>query len=193
MGIEYEGTAHRYIALTILLAVIYIVVLSVVTLLQQSSATQQRYEHAQLQLDKYKTVAASLPKAQAEHGRLIKFNGADEHYLNETTLPVAQASLQKKLQQLIQSSGANLISMQAAQSMADGGFLPITMKVRLRSSHQALLKLLYQLESQKPTGFVYDLHIQRSAVARRRQMTTEATVLDVNFDYTVFMAATDDS
>jgi hypothetical protein len=195
MCIEQGGPAHRYVALIILLSVVYVVAMSIVALLQHSRASYQRYEDAQLQLSKYKTVAESLPLVQAEQGHLAKLDGVAGHYIKNTTQAFAQASLQKKLQQLVQSSGANLIRMQAVQSKVDSGFLRITMKANLRLSHQALLSLVYQLESQTPAGFIYDIQIQRSGITKRQQQVTtevEAALLDVDLEYTVFRVVSDD-
>lgn len=188
MDLKQGGTAHRYLALMVLLILIYIVGLVVISLLQQSTDAQERYESAHLQLQKYQAISASKSQVQTDNETLKQLNNEDSRYLYANSQSLAQAKLQKKLQQVIQSSGASLVSMQAIKSSAETDFLPITMKLHLRLSHQVLMKLIYQLESQNPVGFVYKLHIQRSTrTMRTQQISTDETLLDARLEYTVFM------
>lgn len=192
MNVERGGIAHRYIALIILLITVYMVSVLFVALMSQKSEAKQRYANAQLQLQKHQMMAASLAQVQADNLAAVAKMERDDRYIIAASSSLAAAELQKKLQQSIQQSGARLISMQAISTGAEGDFLPISMKLHLRVSHQALMKLLYQLENQKPTGFIYDLHIQRQAGIGRRNQTLGDTLLDIRFEYTVFMVSNND-
>lgn len=194
MEIKQGGVAHRYIALVMLLITVYILGGLFLALWNQKTEAKQRYDNAQLQLQKYKRMAANLPEVQANNQTIIGIVNNDGRYITAANSSLAAANLQKKLQQVIQQSGANLVSMQAIKAEAESDFLPIGMQLHLRLTHGALVKLLYQLESQKPTGFIYELQIQRSAGMTKgiSSKTVSETLLDVRFKYTVFMVNVND-
>jgi hypothetical protein len=187
--IKLGSSAHRYSALALLVVVLYISALWVSSLLEQGTEAQERYQNMTLQLQKYQQLVASRDAVREEQQQLLALSGEDGRYLAETTRPLALATLQKRLHQLIQSSGASLVSMQAMDAKSDAGFSPVKMKLHLRLSHQALSTLLYQLESQHPTGFVYHIQIQRATRASRQQHTR--ALLEAHLEYTVYMLASD--
>jgi type II secretion system (T2SS) protein M len=193
VDIKLGSIAHRYIALAMLLMAIYILSTLFLFLLNQASDAKQRYGDAQLQLQKYQIIAADLPQAEADNQALLALVDTDDRYIVATSPSLAVARLQKNLQQIIQQSGASLISMQAINTEAKSGFLPVKMQLHLRLTNEAMIKLLYQLESQKPTGFVNELQIQRQAGVSRNHQSLGDALLDLRFKYTVFLVKTNDS
>lgn len=191
--IKRGGGIHRYSALLILLIAVYLLSTPFIYLWNKTNDVKHGYENSQLQLKKYQAMVATLPQLQADNKALLAMTKNDSRYLTETSSSLAVAGVQKKLQQSIQQSGAKLISMQAINTKAEAGFSPIKMQLHLRLTNEALLKLLHQLESQNPTGFVYDLQIQRQAGISRNRQTLGKTLLDLRFAYTVFMVNVNDS
>jgi hypothetical protein len=190
MAIKPGSLAHRTSALALLLIVLYVLGLWVTSLLSQGSEAHERYETMTLQLQKYQQLAASMDAVKLDNKQLLALAEQDGRHLTGTTRSLALATLQKRLQQVIQSSGASLVSMQALDADNDAGFSPVKMKLHLRLSHQALSRLLYQLESQQPTGFIYQLQVQRATRSNRRPQSTDM-LLEAHLEYTVYMVASD--
>jgi hypothetical protein len=191
-SIKSDSLTHRASALALLLVVLYILVSWVSSLLEQGREAQERYQNMSLQLQKYQQLTANFDTIKLDQQQLLSMSEEDGRYLTETTRSLALATLQKRLQHTIQSSGASLVSMQSLDAESAAGFSPVKMKLHLRLSHQALATLLYQLESQQPTGFVYQLQVQRAARARRQQQS-EDVLLEAHLEYTVYMVAADDA
>ncbi len=195
MKLIKSGTpAHRYSALVILLLLLYIVMLIVTGLLQQGNEVQSRYESMVLQLHKYQQLVAGEETVKEEHQRLQALLDQNDRYLTAATDSLALAALQKNLQQVIQASGANLVSMQALDVGDDEQttFSPVKMQLHLKLTHQALSKLLYLLENQRPIGFIYNLRVQKSGRSFRQVETEGVTLLEAYLDYTVYRMAADD-
>lgn len=193
MLIKLGGALHRYIALAMCLFVVYGLSMMILSLLAMNSDAKEQYENTQFQLKKYQKLAATLPQVQSDSQVLTEMNANDDRYLVATSSSLAAAEIQKKLQQIIQQLGANLISMQTLNGKTESGFLPIKMQLHLRLTNEALIKLLYQLESQRPTGFVYNLQIQRQAGMRMSGQIVGEDLLDIQLEYTTFMVTSNDS
>lgn len=119
----------------------------------------------------------------------------DSHYLIAENQSLAVAKFQQELRQLIQQSGANLVSMQVEKVKEDTeeGIRPVTMKLHLRLNDEALVNVLHQLESRQPVGFVYNMNIKRQVSRGKKRSNSEHTTLDTHIEYTTFMDKQDDS
>ena len=195
MEFKQGSSLHRYSALFILALLMYLLATAVLFLLDLQTAAKEQYEDAQFQLQKYQNIADSMPKHQAENEALAALLAKDERYLSAKNKSLAGAKIQQDLRRIINTSGAKLISMQAVNTKDydETDVLPVTVKLRLRLNDESLVKLLHELESRSPLGFVYNLKIQRkTSRANRNQKKTETPILDTHIEYTSFMDRQDD-
>ncbi len=180
--------AHRYSALVLFILLIFVLALWVSSLLQQGARAQERYVSQVMQLQKYKQLVATKSEQASENQRLTALSNKDSRLLSKTSRSLALAEVQKRLQQVLRYSGASLVSMQAVEEdyHSGDGFSPIKMKLHVRLSHQALSTLLYQLESQTPIGFVYQLQVRRLRALMREQQSAD-DLLEAHLEYTLYM------
>lgn len=183
MNIKRKSLLHRTISLAILAILLYLFSVTFFSLFSKKSEIQQQYENNQFQLNKYSALVETLPQLEAKNKHLVVTQKNDVRYITSTNTSLAAAELQKKVQLLIQQLAAKLISLQVIKSDPEHGFQPITLKLQVRLTHAKLLNLLYQLENSKPSGFIYNLHIQQ----QRNYQKSDDILLDVRMEYTAFM------
>jgi len=195
MEFKQGSTLHRYSALFILILLMYLLASAVLFLLELQTEAKEQYEDAQFQLQKYQNIADSIAKHQVENETLAALLVEDERYLSAKNKSLAGAKIQQDLRQIIDNAGAKLISMQAVNTQDDEEIdvQPVTVKLRLRLDDESLVKVLHELESRTPLGFVYNLKIQRkTSRANRNKNKTETSILDTHIEYTSFMERQDD-
>jgi Type II secretion system (T2SS), protein M subtype b len=193
MDFKSGGPLHRYSALLILVFSLYLVVSILVSIFSLQAQAKQDYEDAQFQLKKYQAMVASQDLYEAENQSLTAMMVNDSHYHIAEDQSLAIAEFQQDLRQLIQQSGAKLISMQSDKGNAENGILPVTMKLHLRLNDEVLVKVLHQLEGRQPVGFVYNLNINRQTSRGKKRSNEERLTLDTHIEYTTFMDKQDDS
>jgi len=195
MNFKSGGPLHRYSALLILVFMLYLVVSTLVSIFSLQADAKQDYEDTHFQLKKYQEIVAYQDLYEAENQSLNAMVVNDSHYLIAEDQSLAVAEFQQDLRQLIQQAGAKLVSMQIdkVKDDAENGILPVTMKLHLRLNDEALVKVLHQLESRQPVGFVYNMNIKRQASRGKKRSNAEHTTLDTHIEYTTFMDKQDDS
>jgi Type II secretion system (T2SS), protein M subtype b len=193
MNFKSAGPLHRYSALLILVFTLYLVVSILVSIFSLQAQAKQDYKDTQFQLNKYQAMVANQDLYEAENQSLTAMMVNDSHYHIAEDQSLAIAEFQQDLRQLIQQAGAKLISMQSDKGNAENGILPVTMKLHLRLNDEALMKVLHQLESRQPVGFVYNLNIKRQAARGKKRSNAEHITLDTHIEYTTFMDKQDDS
>lgn len=188
--IKSGSVAHRYTALGLLLLLLSLLSMAVMSVVAQADEAESSYASQLLRMQKYQALVKREDFVLERQQQLTAQLSADTRFLAQTTVSLAQADLQKRLQRSIQSSGASLVSMQSVDRDMDAGFVPVTMRLHLKLNHRALSDLLYQLEHQQPTGFIDELQIQRS-VRSIRQTGSSDPQLDVRLMYSIYMVAAD--
>ena len=188
---------HRYSALIFLFCMLYLVFLVINSIVSQQDEVKQQYENSQFQLHKYQLIVDSLPTLKTDHQTLQSQLNNDRRYLIATNRSLAVAKFQQQLRRVIKQSGAKLSSMQVdkVNNAAETDILPVNMRMHLRLDDGALLKLLHQLESREPTGFIHHLKIKRQAL-RTSHLPGQGqsqSQLDCHLEYTVFMGIFDDN
>lgn len=157
------------------------------------SEAEQAYDTATMQFNKYQSMVAQLPVYEEENKRLSSQLAKDDRFYVAKTTSLAVAKFQQDLQSLIEQSGANLISMQVANSRdkSDMNYTPVKLKLRLQADNTSLISLIHQLESRQPAGFIDSLKItgQSSQYGAYTNNNSYQSILETTIEYTTFIAS----
>jgi hypothetical protein len=157
------------------------------------SEAEQAYDTATMQFNKYQSMVAQLPVYEEENKRLSSQLAKDDSFYEAKTTSLAVAKFQQDLQSLIEQSGANLISMQVANSRdkSDTNYTPVKLKLRLQADNTSLISLIHQLESRQPAGFIDSLKItsQSSQYGAYTNNNSYESILETTIEYITFIAS----
>lgn len=132
----------------------------------------------------YEKSLEALARSEAVSARFeLRYAASDPTALvfHAGTPALAGAELQTQLNALVATEGGTVLSSAFRDLRADGPLTPIAVTIRLRSSMDALVRILHGLEDRAPLLFVDNLTIQprqRGGRARRQ----EDGDLDVELD-----------
>ncbi|MEJ2692153.1 MAG: type II secretion system protein GspM [Candidatus Thiodiazotropha sp.] len=154
----------------------------------------ERIKAMQDQLEVYQRVARHSAQYQAKYQRLQRVRRQDRRYLQSDTESLATAELQRIVKQMIAGNQGEILSTQVMQATEEQGFTRISIRVRMKSRLQEMVKIFYAMESRKPYLFVEDVIIRSRQVARRRLPSNKAIAeamaqLDVDFQLSGYMRA----
>ncbi len=144
----------------------------------------------------YQRVAGQSDQYQAEFRRLESSQTRDKRYLTGANESLATAELQRRIKQLTAGQKGDVLSTQVLQTTEEEGFSRVVIRVRMKSTLEDLVSLLYALESQTPYLFVSNLTIRSRQVARRRLPSTQELdkalqEMDVDFQLAGYMRGED--
>ncbi len=97
----------------------------------------------------------------------------------------AAATLQTRLQAILESNAAQLVSVEALPATDVDGYRAVRIRVQFSTGHLGLPRILHALESTRPVAILDNLTIN----ARSARVTGIERPLDVRIDVTAFRAA----
>jgi len=187
---ESGGRLHRYTALVMLFLLLYAIYdLLLMPALDARKDAARRFDQAGLQFRKFQQLAASLPRARARAEALKNSRIDDSDLLSGNSPALAAAALQQLLRKVVKQADARLISIQTIDLPAEEGFRPVRLRLILKLTNEALIQLLYHLESMKPRGLVNRLEIRQPVRPVRRSVPAFPGRLSVRLEFTAFMVA----
>lgn len=178
----------------LILAIFLLVTLLVKPLMERfltSSETIDRLEH---QMEIYGRVAAGLNDGEKQLQALRANNPVADLYLSETRPTLAAAQLQQHLNRMIGETGGQVVSTQILQKNATAALPTVAIQVHMRGEIDALVNLLYKVESGRPLLFMENLvvtaaarrNVRQRRVRAKRPQTQRTRValpsLDIRFD-----------
>lgn len=119
-----------------------------------------------------------------EHLKRAQINNG--HYLKSNTESVAAAELQRLVKHITGRNQVIVNSTQILSPAEEGGFVRISVKVRLRGSLRGLVESFYDLESNETFLFLDNL-VLRDASRRRTSAATAAKPVDAEFEISAYM------
>lgn len=142
----------------LLLALIYLVVISPIMSLEESWS-QELVRNRQL-LAKYQSLIGNKAKIdQGNKAMKAALAQAEGQFLSGNNAAVASADLQEILKKLTQDHGVQMTSTKVLQPREAGPYLEVPVQAQLSCTTGQLLTILYQLEHHKKLLFVPELEV----------------------------------
>lgn len=151
-------------------------------------------EAMQDQLEVYQRVARHSGQYQAKYQQLQRVRQQDRRYLQSDTESLATAELQRIVKQMIAGNQGEILSTQVMQTTEEQGFTRVSIRIRMKSRLEEMVKIFHAMESGKPYLFVEDVIIRSRQVARRRlpsnkEIGEAMAQLDIDFQLSGYMRA----
>lgn len=147
----------------------------------------------QERLQRYQSVAGSRALIEQRLKEVANNPQTRDFYLSQETVALASAELQQLVKEAVVSSGGRLISTQIVQHQTQNSTPPVTVKVTMRGTIEAVHESFHRLESGRPLLFLNDVTVRGIATARysarrryRRSSNAdeEGPALSVSFELT---------
>lgn len=144
------------------------------------------------QLLVYQRVARHSEEYQAKYQQLQRLQEKDRRYLQSDTESLATAELQRIVKQVISGNQGEILSTQVMRTTDEKGFQRVTIRLRMKSTLDDMVKIFHALESRKPYLFVENVTIRSRQISRRRLPSNKAieeamSQLDVDFQLSGYM------
>jgi general secretion pathway protein M len=155
MHMPLSKPVSRFAALgLLLLALMLLHTLAVRPLASSWQQTVAAIEDARALAAGYARTAAARPQYEEQVAALRAEQPDPEWFLAGDTDALAAATLQDRIGSLVQSTGAELRSIQASPAVEEDGMRRIGVTVELAAKTAALLRLAYSIEAGMPFLFI---------------------------------------
>ncbi|HEY1723149.1 MAG TPA: type II secretion system protein GspM [Magnetospirillaceae bacterium] len=153
------------------------------------SVAADRADRAELTdaLNRYQQRAERLSALEKEITALPQGGAQAEGYLPGDSEALAGAALQERLKTLVAQWHGQLTSIQLMPAKAEGKALRLAARGEITLNTNALLHVLYAIESQTPYLFVDTLTIHAMAPSGRAAQAEADVPLSVQFDVSGYM------
>lgn len=188
-----DSRQRRLLALVLFLVVLVLLVAAVaIPVLASNRHYDELIEGMHNQTQIYQRVARHSREYEKAYALLQRKQQSDRRYLRSNTESLATAELQRTVKQVISRNNGEILSAQVIRSTEEQGFKRITVRIRMKSTLEDLVKTFHTLETNKPYLFVDNVTIRSRNVARRRvreNKLIEAAIaqLDVDFQLSGYM------
>lgn len=184
---KLDRKQQRHLAIGILAGVVIAaLLLTAGPVWHANSSRQAALDDAYERLQRYQRIAARdaelLPQYEAQ---LQKQRQAGNHLRSETSA-VAGAELQRIVKAISTANQAQIMSTQVLPVSEQSGFLRVALKVRLRGELPAILRSLYDMETNDVYMFIDDLML-RDNMAGRRPINGQVRPMDAEFELVAYM------
>jgi hypothetical protein len=158
---------QRYAALALLgLAILIVLSLTVLPIYVANSSRQDTLDQAQDRLQRYRQVAIRDQELLPKYQEIRKRQKAAGNHLRSDTVAVAGAEMQRMVKQVTSRNQSQLISTQILPSASEDGFVRVAIRVRLKASLPALLRLMYELETHEVHMFLDELSVRTTRILK---------------------------
>jgi len=143
-------------------------------------------EAMQDQLEVYQRVARHSDQYQVKYQQLQRARQQDRRYLQSDTESLAIAELQRIVKRMIAGNQGEILSTQVMQTTEEQGFTRVSIRIRMKSRLEEMVKIFHAMESGKPYLFLEDVIIRSRQVARRRlpsNKTIEEAMAQLDIDF----------
>ena len=161
-----------------------------------------RVESLHFQQEKLIQLLGQRDQLMEDAGQLEQYRLDEANFLEEKTVPLVAADLQRILNTLISDHGGTVVSTQVVNNRDNELFQKVTINVNLRGDIEALQRILFEIKQNKPVLFIDNLMINLQGGRRaprqtnprsRRQLPATATpdLLDVKFEISGYIYKSD--
>lgn len=190
---QLESRQSRLFALVLFLTVLALLVAAIaIPVLAANRHYDEQIEGMHNQTQIYQRVSRHSQQYERAYSLLQRKQRSDRRYLKSNTESLATAELQRTVKQVISKNRGDILSAQVIRSSEEEGFTRISVRIRMKSTLEDLVKTFHALETNKPYLFVDNVTIRSRNVARRRvrgnKLIEKAIAkLDVDFQLSGYM------
>jgi general secretion pathway protein M len=131
-----------------------------------NASRQAMLDDAHDRLQRYQQISARDQELLPQYEALLRKQRSAGNHLRSETSAVAGAELQRLVKTITGANQAQILSTQLLPVSEEQGFLRVTLKVRLRGQLPAILRSLYDIETDDVYMFVDGLALRDNMVGR---------------------------
>jgi len=190
MNMRLGSLESRIAALLLPVAILVLSIGSVTWLLaSQFRAVDNTIEDMGFQYGKYQQLSANRGRLESLLTQVRRLPPMDAYYLAEKIPALAAAELEQQLKRVVAARDGQIISTQVLAQTQEDGLESVVIQVRLRCGLPDLVRIMYSLETGRPSFFIDNLTVTaRTANARKTRDSVMERELDVRFDLTGYLA-----
>jgi general secretion pathway protein M len=143
------------------------------------------------QIARYSRLSSQVSALQSAVAELQNSDDLAPYVFPQESESLAAAALQQKVKSVVTASGGTLTSTQVMPTVPEKDFRRIMINVRMAVSTDALQGVFHDLESSLPYLLIDDIIILSRSSRRRRNQAVDVDLLDVRFNLSGYMRATD--
>jgi len=140
-------------------------------------------------LQRYTTIAARLPRLEAEQATLTRALAAQDGFLKATSDALIAAEMQGRIKSVVERAGGEIRSTQILPAADEKGFRRISARVEVTGSAESLERTWYEMESGTPFLFIDSFDIAGRPMPNRDRTATPVIMLDAHFEVTAYARA----
>ena len=148
----------------------------------RQAALDDAYEH----LQRYQQIAARDVELLPQYEAQLRRQRQSGSHLRSETSALAGAELQRLVKSITSANQAQILSTQPLPASEQNGFLRVALKVRLRGEYAAILRSLYDLETDEVYMFVDELMLRDNS-GGRPPIKALARPMDAEFELVTYM------
>ena len=182
---KLDKKQQRQLAIGILgVLVIAILMITALPVWFANASRQADLEQAHERLQRYQQIAARDQELLPQYEALLRKQRSAGNHLRSETSAVAGAELQRLVKTITGRNQAQILSTQLLPVSEEQGFLRVALKVRLRGDLPAILRSLYDIETDDVYMFVDDLALRDNMIGRS---LTQIRAMDAEFELVAYM------
>lgn len=164
--------------LALVLVVLWIIFVEPVRL--AFDAQESRIARATDLLERYERETGGEADLRAEIERLRRTAGASDPFLTGGSAQIIAATLQNRIQTLVDGETGEVRSIQVLPESEEDGFEKIGLRVTLTAAIPTMQKIFYDIETAVPALFIENLDVRTNI--RRRRNTEATSRVQIRFD-----------
>jgi general secretion pathway protein M len=187
MSTEISPWLSRALAVTLLAVLLWtIYAIAVAPVIATHLHYRQALRDQAALLQRYRRIAADLPRVERELAGLQDKRPAAAGFLPAASDTLAAADLQNQIKTFVETAGGALKSLQSLPVHEEGSVRRVAVRVQMSGGIEAMQQVLYAIETTVPLLFVDSLDIQGRA-ERQKGGSEDLITLDSRFDVSGFI------
>jgi len=184
---KLDKQQQRHLAVGILAAVLITTLLATAgPVWVANSSRQATLDQAYERLQRYQQIAARDAELLPQYEAQLQRQRQSGNHLRSETSALAGAELQRLVKAATSANQAQIMSTQLLPVSEQDGFLRVALKVRLRGEFPAILRSLYDLETNEVYMFVDELAL-RDNTGGRQPIKGQVWPMDAEFELVAYM------
>jgi general secretion pathway protein M len=184
---KLDRKQQRHLAVGILAgAVVALLTVTAGPVWMANASRQATLDQAHEQLQRYQQIAARDVELLPQYETQLRRQRQSGSHLRSETSALAGAELQRLVKSITSANQAQILSTQSLPASEQNGFLRVALKVRLRGEYAAILRSLYDLETDEVYMFVDELMLRDNSRGRP-PIKALARPMDAEFELVAYM------
>jgi general secretion pathway protein M len=151
-----------------------------------NASRQATLDEAHERLQRYQQIAARDVELLPQYEAQLRRQRQSGSHLRSDTSALAGAELQRLVKSITSANQAQIMSTQLLPASEQNGFLRVALKVRLRGEYSAILRSLYDLETNEVYMFVDEIMLRDNS-GGRTPIKALARPMDAEFELVAYM------